>query len=64
MGVRGGIRGRGRGAAGSRGAGGVGRGYMPGYMRGGGGGYKKYAPDVSTYNHTLTFTFLPARTLK
>ena len=53
MGLRGGMRGRGRGAAGSRGAGGVGRGYVPGYMRG--AGYKKFAPDVSTSctMHTL-----------
>jgi hypothetical protein len=44
MTMRGGVRGRGRGAAGSRGAGGVGRGYMPGFMR---GNSRKNAVEVS-----------------
>ncbi len=43
---RGALRGRGRGAAGSRGAGGVTRSYVPGYLRGPGGTHRKMGTEV------------------
>lgn len=54
MGLRGALRGRGRGAAGSRGAGNATRGgYVPGFM---GRGYRRYDTEVSTENITFVYT--------